>query len=197
MNESRPIEMHYQDPLDLVWLAATRAIGIQVIRDPEVFAAWDGAGVLRIGTPETLDADDSLAQMILHELCHALVAGPECMNQPDWGLDYDSPEHQIFEKATLRLQAALADLFGLRSFLAATTGFRNYYDRLPANPLAADTDPAVELARAGLERAGHEPWSTPIAQALAATREIARIVLPSAEPQSLWSVVADATSGEP
>ncbi|MEP7112338.1 MAG: YkgJ family cysteine cluster protein, partial [Ilumatobacteraceae bacterium] len=45
------------------------------------------AGTLLIGTDETLDADDSLAQMIFHEICHAIVAGPENFGSTDWGLD--------------------------------------------------------------------------------------------------------------
>ncbi len=188
MSSSRQVDITYQDPLNVVWLAAADAIGIQVVRDPEVFAAWDGAGVLRIGTSNTLDQDDNLAQMILHEFCHALIAGPESMGQPDWGLDYETTEHQLFEHATLRLQAVLADLFGLRQFLAATTDFRDYYDRLPADPLAGGDDPAIGLAQQGLERARHEPWSTPLAQALAATRELARVVAPFANQATLWSV---------
>ncbi|MEO8498520.1 MAG: YkgJ family cysteine cluster protein, partial [Planctomycetota bacterium] len=85
----RTIRVTYQDPLDLIWIQAARSLGVIVERNPDVFASWDGAGVLRIGTAETLDADDSLAQMILHELCHLLVEGPEAIQLPDWGLEND------------------------------------------------------------------------------------------------------------
>ena len=44
----------------------------------------DGCG--RLHPKETLDEDDSLAQIVLHELCHALVEGPESLTKEDWGL---------------------------------------------------------------------------------------------------------------
>ncbi|MEC8570726.1 MAG: YkgJ family cysteine cluster protein, partial [Planctomycetota bacterium] len=82
----REITRKYQDPFDLVWLNAARQAGIMVERSTEVFASWNGKGVLYVGTPSTLDADDSLAQLIFHEMCHFLVEGSEAWNRPDWGL---------------------------------------------------------------------------------------------------------------
>jgi hypothetical protein len=136
----RPITKTYDDPLNLIWLHAAAHMGMRVERSPEVNASWDGAGVLTIGTPETLDPDDSLAQMILHETCHALVEGPESLTQLDWGLPNMGRENRVHEHACLRLQAALADQVGMRQFFAATTMFRAYYDALPADPLAARGD---------------------------------------------------------
>ena len=120
-------------------------------------ASWNGAGVLTIGTPETLDPDDSLAQMILHETCHALCEGPESLQKMDWGLDNSSPAKRVHEHACLRLQAALADQYGLRAFFAATTMFRAYYDRLPSEPLAPSDDPA----ESALHRLARPPGSVP------------------------------------
>ncbi|NLY95693.1 MAG: YkgJ family cysteine cluster protein, partial [Myxococcales bacterium] len=62
----------YVDPLDAIWLAVARAFGLRVERSDEVYASTDGEGTLTLGTRETLDPDDCLAQMIFHELCHAL-----------------------------------------------------------------------------------------------------------------------------
>lgn len=76
----------YHDPLALIWLRCAERIGFRVRRTPEVYASADGRGTISIGTDEILDPDDSLAQMIFHELCHALVEGEAGWRQPDWGL---------------------------------------------------------------------------------------------------------------
>lgn len=184
----REITRKYEDPLNLIWIHAARCCGIRVIRDAEVFAAWDGIDTLRIGQAETLDPDDSLAQMIFHELCHALVEGPEAQHQPDWGLDFGNPEHEKHEHACLRLQAALADPFQLREFLASTTDYREYYDQIPADPFANRDDPATELAMSGFQRAKSGPWAEPIRQALEKTQTIKTLVQPITNEHSIWSV---------
>ena len=182
----------YQDPLDLIWLQAAQQLNIRVQRDASVFASWDGAGVLRICVEDSLDPDDSLGQMILHELCHALVEGPDAFGLPDWGLEVDHPEHVVHEHACLRLQAAVTEPYGLRRFFATTTDFREHYDRLPLDPLsnpADPADPAVSLAAAGWERAQTGPWAKTLHAALAATTAIAQVLAAVAPPESLWSVV--------
>lgn len=184
----RQIKLQYQDPLEIVWIHTARELGIKVERDATVFASWDGVDVLRIGTPDTLDADDSLAQMILHEVCHALVEGPDAFHLPDWGIENDS-SHRIREHACLRLQAALADTYQLREFLASTTMFRSYYDQLPDDPLVPDGDPAVELALQGWQRSRQAPWSEPLDRALRTTSEIAGLLSEFAPADSLWSTV--------
>ncbi len=188
----RPISRVYQDPLDLIWLHAAKSLGINVERSPDVFASWNGVDTLLIGTAETLDSDDSLAQMILHELCHLLVEGPEAMSKPDWGLEND-PSKIAHEHATLRLQAALADTVGLRPFFAATTVFRKYYDALPDNPLGDEPDPAIQLAVVAWERSRIEPWAAAIDSALRMTADIARTVINIAPPDSLWSTAIAGT----
>jgi len=160
---------------------------MRIERSNEVFASWDGKGTLTVGSAETLDADDSLAQMILHETCHALVEGPEGFSQPDWGVQIDNPEHRVHEYACLRLQAALTEKYGLRTFFAATTTFRKYYDQLPSEPLADTKDNAVALALPGWQRATTGPWAVDLHEALQATAEIAAIVKKLAPTDSLWS----------
>jgi hypothetical protein len=107
-----------------------------VIRTPDAYAATDGRGTLAIGAASTLDADDSLAQMIFHELCHSLVEGPDSFAQPDWGMDNTGPDHDWREHACLRVQALLAGRYGLRALLAPTTEHRAFYDALGPDPLA-------------------------------------------------------------
>ncbi len=191
----RKIEKTYDDPLSLVWIDAARRMGMRIERSSEVNASWNGAGVLTIGTAPTLDPDDSLAQMILHEVCHALCEGPDSLHQLDWGLA-NNPAKKFREHGCLRLQAALADQHNMRSFFASTTMFRDYYDQLPDDPLAVPSDeserPAVELAQAGWQRAKSGPWSAPLHDALARTAEIARILRDMAPEDSLWHLPTDA-----
>jgi hypothetical protein len=183
----RQVKHTYQDPLDVVWVQTAIRLGMRIERADDVFASWDGHDCLRLGTSETLDADDCLAQMIFHEVCHALTEGPEAMALEDWGLENDEPAHVVREHACLRLQAALADRFGLRDLLAATTDFRCYYDNLPVDPLAPGPDPAIELARAAMQRALDGPWSEPLRLALEATAALAIALQPFAPGDSLWS----------
>ena len=202
----RQITLRYDDPLDLIWVGAAHRVGIKVERSAEVFAAWDGVETLTIGANETLDADDSLAQMIFHELCHSLVEGPEAFHQPDWGLDITDRSQRVHEMACLRLQAFLAEQFELRKFFASTTNFRWYYDALPCDCFArvkdsteyplnigerdsfADEDlKAIRLAQTGLENLEIEPWNSALQNALQATSELKEIMMPIASAGSLWA----------
>src|SRR3569623_641307 len=88
---SREVTSRYIDPLTQVWLGAPRRIGRRVVRSPDAYASTDGRGSLAIGSSETLDADDSLALMIFHELCHSLVEGDASFQRPDWGMDNPGP----------------------------------------------------------------------------------------------------------
>jgi hypothetical protein len=185
----RPIEYRYEDPLAALWLAAAHRLGWRVVRAASAYASWDGQGTLTLARPEDLDPDDSLAQMILHEMCHALVAGPRGMNQPDWGLDNTSDRDVVQEHATNRLQAALTGPYGLREFMAVTTDFRSYYDALPARPLGAGDDPAIAIAQRARERADLEPYRSVIAEALERTARLAEWVVPSTADDSLWRSV--------
>ncbi len=127
---TRAITRRYQDPLDVLWIGCARAIGFTVVRTPEVFASTDGKGTLLVGTPETLDPDDCLAQMILHELCHALVEGEASLTKEDWGLRNTSDDDLAREYACLRLQRHLLEPHGLHMVLAPTTEHRAFYDGL-------------------------------------------------------------------
>lgn len=185
----RKIETRYRDPLDLVWLETAQRLGIEVRRSSDVYAAWDGQH-LTLSDEAGFDRDDSLAQMIFHELCHALTEGEEAFSQPDWGLDNVGEGDLWREHACLRLQAALAARHGLRQILAPTTEHRVYYDALPVDPLAGD-EPAAEAAREALPRALEGPWATALERALAATAAIARAVVDFADEGSLWSKLTD------
>ena len=162
-------------------------MGMTVVRDDSCFASWDGQGTLTIGTQETLDPDDSLAQMILHETCHALVEGPEAFNKPDWGLDITDRSQLVHEHACLRLQAALADRYGLRTFFASTTDARKYYDALPDDPLSGGE--AAAMASTGFARATTGPWAEFIQQAFDRTVAVARLLEGLAPAESLWSSI--------
>ena len=162
----------YLDPLDAIWLTATDRIGFRVVRSSEVYASTDGKGVMTIGDASTLDPDDCLAQMILHELCHSLIEGPESLELPDFGLDNESEQDVVREHACLRLQAWLTEKHGLRRVLAPTTDFRSYYDALPEDPFADGDDSATAMARAGATRSEQPPWAPHLWEALEATARI-------------------------
>lgn len=186
---AREVRHRYDDPLDLIWLGCARACGIEVVRSSEVYASWDGRSTLTLSTPEHFDADDSLAQLIFHELCHGLVAGPRGVRMVDWGMENVDDRDLLQEHACHRLQAALADRHGLRAFFAVTTDHRAYWDTLPVDPLGPGDDPAIPLARDAYERALHGPWAKPIEEALARTAAIASLVRTCAPPSdSLWAM---------
>lgn len=194
----REVRHRYVDPLDQIWCETARRVGLRIERSDQVYASTDGRGTLRIGTAATLDADDCLAQMIFHELCHALVQGPASFSWPDWGLDNTGPRDVAREHACLRAQAALAGPHGLRRLLAPTTDFRSFYDALGPDPLAPPDEPSVALARAALARAGEPPWAPHLDTALRATAVIARVVAPFAgspdrpgELSPLWQAGSD------
>ncbi len=174
----RVVCRRYVDPLDAIWLRAAAEVGLRVVRAPDAFASTDGAGTLVLGTPETLDADDCLAQMIFHELCHALVQGPASFSVPDWGLDNETERDVAREHACLRAQAALLSPLGLRVALAPTTDFRAFYDALGEDPLAPVDlgDCSVELARQALARVDTPPWAPHLRRALDATAKVVAAV---------------------
>lgn len=185
----------YRDPLDRVWLDCAGRLGFRVERSSATYASTDGRRTITIGTDDTLDPDDSLAQMLLHEICHALVEGPDAIERRDWGLDNETTRDVPREHACLRLQAALAAPHGLRKVLAPTTDFRAFYDALPADPLWPADEDTVKWAKAGAARAAQPPWAPPLHEALEATAAIARAVAPFAEGardeglDSLWAFV--------
>ena len=189
---SREVRRRYDDPLDLIWLACARECGIRVERSHSVYASWDGQGTLTLSTPEHFDADDSLAQLVFHELCHALVAGPRKLAQPDWGMENVDERDLVQEHACHRVQAALADRHGLRGLLAVTTDHRVYWDALPVDPLGSGEDPAIPLAKDAFVRATTGPWATAIEKALVRTREVAALVREAGAPEQ--SVFADTRS---
>jgi hypothetical protein len=117
---------------------------------------------------------------------YRLCEGPESLLRLDWGLESFDPAKKAHEHACLRLQAALADQYGMRSFFASTTMFRSYYDRLPAEPLAAGDDPAIAQAKAGWGRAHDGPWAAALREALDRTAQIARALHGLTTDDSLW-----------
>jgi hypothetical protein len=170
--QKRQVTHRYRDPLSEVWLAAAMKMGIRVVRNNDAFAHYDGNGKLHIALDDKLDADDCLAQMVFHELCHSLVEGPDSFAMPDWGLDNRSEIDHDREHATLRVQALLAGRYGLRKVLGPTTDFREFYEGLSGSALEAHGCAHSRLARIAVRRAETNPWGPHLAKALAATRAI-------------------------
>lgn len=187
-------EHEYLDPLDTIWIRAAQRMGIRVVGTSDAYADYDGKGTLAIGTTRNLDPDDCVAQIIFHEICHWLVEGRESVHLVNWGVSNTTLRDLDREYASLRVQAVLADRFGLRRFLANTTDHRAYYDALPEDPLAPSEDGTPELAAIGLSRAAQPPWEPALTQALAATAVIVAATAPFAEPPSLYCTVGSTST---
>lgn len=202
----------YEDPLARIWIACAENVGFRIVRSPDVYASTDGRGTILIGSDDSLDPDDSLAQMIFHELCHALVEGEAGENRIDWGLDNTSNRHLWREQACLRLQAYLADGVGLRDFFAPTTDFRvKFWPTLGEDPMAAPADkggrrePSCVAARVAAWRASQPRWAPHLQDALTATATIAAVVprrtrsddAGGARMPSLWGTVAPSPPRHP
>ena len=71
------------------------------------------------------------------------------------------------------IQAALADLHGLRALFAVTTEHRVYWDALPIDPLGPGEDTAIPVARDAFERATEGPWHAALERALRRTAVLA------------------------
>jgi hypothetical protein len=115
-----------------------------------------------------------------------LVAGPTGRARPDWGLDNTSTTDLVFEHACHRVQAALAQRFGLRDFFAVTTEWRPYWDALPTDALEDSEDPALPLARAAWLEARRPPFRDVLERALHATARLAEVARAVAPASSLW-----------
>ena len=182
MPYERPIRSRYLDPVELVWLACCKQLGLTIRRHPDVFSMTDGSGMLWFGPRDTLDEDDSLAQMILHELCHWITNGEASFRERDWGFPME-PVPDEREYACLRLQAWVTQRHGLRDPFGPTGMYREYYDALPADPLQPVDDSdwearVVDLARQAIARSQEPPWVGPLEAALAATAAIRGVVQP-------------------
>ena len=184
----RSIVHNYEDPVDLIWIQAAADLGLTIRRSSEAFASYDGKGTLTIAQPSDFDADDCLAQMIFHELCHWLVAGRGGKHLPDWGLSNFDDSDLVFEYAAHRLQAALSAPYGLREFMAVTTDWRPYWEALPDDPLREGDDPAIMYAQKAAHLARLQPFESVLKRSLTATATIAEVVRTMGGPTSLWSI---------
>ena len=190
---ARAVTQRYIDPLAQVWLGAARHLGLEIVRSADTYASTDGRGRLTIAIDADLDADDSLAQMIFHEICHSLVEGADSFKAPDWGMDNTAPDHDWREHACLRTQWVLTGRHGLRGLFAPTTEFRAFWDTLSGDVLADRTDPSVQRAIAALRRSDTLPWAGHLAEALAASARIAadarNFAIPFPAPTPLWATI--------
>lgn len=154
--------------IDALWMHAAGQLGFKVTGTDAAYATSDGCGGIAIGVPETLDTDDCVAQLVFHELCHALVEGESRLHVVDWGLCNDGDVHVQREYASLRVQAHLCDPYGLRDLMAPTTEWRPYYEALPSHALEG-TDEAARVAIETMQTPLFHSWKAVLCQALQAT----------------------------
>jgi hypothetical protein len=153
--------------VDDLWIDVARRLDVPVARGGDSYVHWDGQ-TLHLAHDSELDDDDSLAQLILHELCHALVQGSRA---PDWNLDNTSDRDDERERAALRLQAHLASAHGLRDRLFPTTVVRPFYESLGQDAFAP-LDESARLALKGATRSAAGAFGPLIHGALARTAEV-------------------------
>jgi hypothetical protein len=153
--------------LDQIWIDAAARLGVPVRRGGDAYVHFTGEE-LRIAGDEHLDDDDTVAQLVLHELCHWIVEGYAARGVPDWGLDNTDDRDAVREAAAVRLQAHLLGAWGLRGLLYPTTVVRPFYESLGTDALAGD-DGSAPLARVAALRAANAPWAPVLRDALAAT----------------------------
>lgn len=123
--------------LDGVWREAAAGLGVDVVRGGlDAWVAWDGVGTLHV-TPD-LDADDTLAQIVLHELSHWMAEGADARGRPDWGLANEDARDHPREVEALRLQWGLCRAHGLERALVPTTVYRALWGVWLAAPEEAD-----------------------------------------------------------
>lgn len=128
-------------------------------RSSDAYVSWLADTRTLIVSPDhELDPDDTIAQIVLHELCHHLVEGLASDQSDDWGLDNMSDEHLANEYAALRLQAAITDAHGLRPWLNPTTDHRWFHASLQADPLQDAVHPPSDQASVRLAQRGWESW---------------------------------------
>ena len=180
----RPIASRYVDPCEMVWLSTAKRLGLHIRRSPLVFSATDGSGRLQLSTRDDLDADDCLAQMLLHEICHWCTNGADTYGERDWGFALDGPTDPR-EHAALRLQAWLADRVNLRTMFGPTGVYRQYYNRIPADPTVPINGSewerhVVAMAKTAIVRIQSAPWDPHVRHALEATAQLRGIVGPFA-----------------
>ena len=145
---------------DGIWLDAAARLGIPVVRGGDAYVHWDGQR-LHIADDAELDADDTVGQLVLHEICHAIVQNTRA---PDWDLDNTTDRDKPRELAAVRLEAHLCGAWGLRSVLFPTTPERAFFFALGPNAIGDDA-----LAREAAARAAGDPWRAVLAEALAKT----------------------------
>jgi Putative zinc- or iron-chelating domain len=163
--------------IDRIWVDVAQRCGYRVERGEAAYATTDGRGTILIGTRAVLDADDCLAQLVFHELCHALVQGEANWRVADWGLDNTTDRDDDKEAACLRLQAHWSARHGLRDEMTPTTPWKTYYAALPADVLfpdsTADEEPC-RLASAAISLAARTGVDAAVDAGLAATAALLR-----------------------
>ena len=153
---------------DPLWVALLEQAGFRLARRSASYVWYDGRGEVAIAPDEELDADDTLAQIILHELIHLLVQGEEARTEPDWGLDNLTDRDAYLEEAALVMQLRLLRQWGLEAVLVPTTDFRSYYLAEAATEARADR---LQAAAAGWARWLDWPQREAAEAALRATYE--------------------------
>ncbi len=168
-------------PLDTIWIQCAKDMGLTLHRTDNAYVSSTGNGQITIASDDDLDEDDSLAQLIFHEICHSLVEGPESFSKRDWGLDNTTKDDVEREYAACRTQKFLAVRYGLSSLFRPTTEYGTYYDSL-TDCLAPKDTTSSRLAHRGIINSNTSPWAPHLAEALQKTAHLLKIPAASTHP---------------
>ncbi len=159
--EAWPLSQAVRDELGGVWCRALEALGLRLRRGSDAFVSYDGRGTLWIAPDADLDPEDTLAQLIFHEVCHWAVEGEDAGQRVDWGFGPPS-EDTTPERRCLELQAGAARHFGLARLMRPTTEFAPWYDQ------------ALSEARLSLDLLHSGRFAPTVVEALRATQHLVR-----------------------
>jgi len=166
-NSTQPSPLRYPQ-IDEIWLHVAGQLGFSIVRSQSAYASTDGRGTIIVGTDDTLDVDDCVAQLVFHELCHALVEGESKLQEIDWGLENTNERDISREYAALRLQAHLSDTAEIRTHMPPTTEWRPYYESLPTIAIDGNDEAAV-IVRSVICSSLFARWQPLLVNALVAT----------------------------
>jgi hypothetical protein len=155
--------------IDEIWRrAAARSASLDAHDD--AYATSDGRGGIAIGATDTLDDDDALAQLVFHELCHAITEGETRCGRRT-GASTTSRARGARARVPARAGAP-GRSFGLRAVDGADDAVPRVLRGAAGDPLAStpgDRRGGRRGAAAACARFDASAWRAPIEQALAET----------------------------
>ena len=154
--------------------ARPRASDFRHAHDARLTPPATGAVRSPSASDETLDADDAFAQLVFHELCHAITEGEGAVASPDWGLDNSAGASSCASTPVSGSARTWRSASGCGRRWRRPPNIARYYDALAARSAGADAG-SGDRDRRSRRAFGStlRPGARPIEEALAATAVLA------------------------